>query len=64
MKPLNGTRALFSWRFPAQKDANGNWIPGVTFSVNIIRASGKATISSNPGGNYKPTRASGVCAVE
>lgn len=64
LKSLNGARALFSWRLPAQKNANGNWIPGVTFSVNIIRASGKAAISSNHGGNYKATRASGACTLE
>lgn len=63
LKSLNGTRALFSWSLPSLKDERGNWIPGIAFSVNIIRASGQASITSNPQGNYKPGRASGACSI-
>ncbi|MCB1347277.1 MAG: hypothetical protein KDK11_01015 [Maritimibacter sp.] len=64
LKSMNGTRVLYSWQLPSLKDSNGQWIPGVTFSLNIIRASLQATISSNPQGNYKATRASGACTAK
>jgi len=64
LKSMNATRALFAWHLPSLKDENGNWIPGIAFSVNIIRATGKASISSNPSGNYKSGRASGACTTK
>ncbi len=64
LKSLNATRALFSWSLPSLKDENGNWIPGITFSLNIIRATGKASITSNPQGNYRSGRADGACSIK
>lgn len=64
LKSKNETRTLFAWQLPALKDENGHWIPGIAFSVNIIRASGQASISSAPSGNYERARGSGNCSVK
>ena len=64
LKSMNGTRVLYTWQLPSLKDEKGQWIPGVTFSLNIVRASLKASINSAPSGNYKATRASGACTAQ
>ena len=64
LKSMNATRALFSWSLPSLKDENNHWIPGITFSLNIIRATRQASITSNPQGNYKSARASGACSIQ
>lgn len=51
MKSMNATRVLFAWELPSLKDGNGNWVPGIAFSLNVIRATGQASISGNPQGN-------------
>ncbi|PIE06703.1 MAG: hypothetical protein CSA74_11240 [Rhodobacterales bacterium] len=61
LKSANATRYLFNYSLRSFKDEQGHWVPGVSFSVNIIRATGKASISVNPGGNYESQRGSGTC---
>lgn len=64
MKSMNATRVLFGWELPSLKDGNGNWVPGIAFSLNLIRATGEASISGKPQGNYKSGRASGACSIK
>ena len=64
LKSMNATRVLFSWHLPSLQDENGYWIPGIAFSLNVIRATGRASISSNPQGNYESGRASGSCTIK
>ena len=63
LKSLNSTRALFTWTLSGIKAESGQYAAGITYTVNIIRATGQAQITGKPQGNYEAWRGSGSCTT-
>lgn len=63
LRSANATRLLFGWSVPL-KNSKGQFTAGMTYSLNILKASGKAQISANPQGYVNTFRGKGSCAKQ
>ena len=64
LRSVNDTRYLFGWTVPKLKDTSGQYTPGFTFSLNIIRATGEAQVTAHPQGYSNSFRGKGACALQ
>ncbi|MEJ2000906.1 MAG: hypothetical protein P8X77_05860 [Maritimibacter sp.] len=64
MKSHNSTRALMTWTLPKVKNSSGQYTAGFTFNLNILRASGEASITAKPQGYSNSFRGQGSCTIK
>lgn len=61
LRANTASRLTLRWELPSVKDARGNWIPGVVYTLTSDKSTGAARISGRPNGNYKEVSSTGSC---
>ena len=64
LRSVNDTRYLFGWTVPKLKDSTGQYTPGITYALNITRATGAAQVTAHPQGYANSFRGTGVCTSQ